>query len=139
GTVAGRAAAASAVCTTSAPGTYPVTVCLTAPASGATLKGVAPITATVTSVAGTAKSPGVQRAVFYLDNAYLLTDYSALPSTTPSTYTFSLKTTRWGDGVHTLGVETLMRDGFVSQRAAMAVSFNNGQSKPAPNTRHYTT
>jgi len=137
-TTAGRASAASSVCTSSGPGTYSVNVCLTQPDAGAKLTGVVDVTATVTAVAGTAKSPGVQRAVFYLDNAYLLTDYSAMPATTPSTYTFSLKTTRWADGVHTLAVETLMRDGWVSARAAMAINFANGQKRPPANTRAFT-
>jgi hypothetical protein len=134
----GSARAATTVCKTSGPGTYTVTVCLTAPAAGATLKGSVPVTATVTSAAGAVASPGVQRAVFYIDNAYLLTDYSPLPSTTPATYTFTVKTTRWADGPRTLAVETLMRDGYVSQRAAMLVNFSNGQRQPPANTRRFT-
>ena len=56
-------------------------------------------------------SPGVQRLIFFMDGAYLLTDYQ-------STYRFTLPTTRWKDGSHGLSVEALMRNGFMTRRAS---------------------
>ena len=90
---------AAPTCTTStAPAGYSVTVCISAPAGGATLSGSQTVTGTV-SVTGT--NPGVQRMVFYLDNIYLLTDYE-------SPYTFSISTQKWVDGSHVIGLETLI-------------------------------
>ena len=122
-------AEAAAVCNTSSPSsTYSVTICITSPASGASLKGDASIAATV-SVSGT--NPGVRRVVFYLNNNYLLTDYQ-------SNYGFVLPTTKWTDGNYTLAVEALMRDGFTSSQATESVTFNNGIKKPYKNTNTFT-
>jgi len=107
---------------------YQVTVCLTQPVNGATLTGVRTISATVT-VIGT--NPGVQRAIFYLDNQYLLIDYVAA-------YTFLLPTDRFVDGSHSLQVEALMRDGFTSPRTGLSLLFNNGVATPPTNPRTFT-
>src|ERR1041384_767464 len=93
---------------------YQVTICLTQPANGATLTGVKTVTATMT-VSGT--NPGVQRAIFYLDNQYLLIDFT-------SAYTFQLPTQRFVDGTHSLQVEALMRDGFTSARVTLSLIFS---------------
>jgi hypothetical protein len=123
------APASAGVCQTSnGPTGYQVTVCLTEPANGATLTGARTVTATVT-VSGTA--PGVQRAIFYLDNQYLLIDYAAA-------YTFVLPTNRFVDGTHSLQVEALMRDGFTSTRTSLNLIFNNGVTTPPTNTRTFT-
>jgi chitodextrinase len=116
-------------CSSSSPasGTYTVTICFSNPASGGILSGDTTVTATI-SVTGT--NPGTQRVVFYLDGIYLLTDYQ-------SAYTFTLPTTKWIDGSHTLSVEALMRDGFTSQRASLLVSFNNGITTPPVNTNQF--
>src|SRR5919108_534555 len=68
--------AAGNACRTSTPpsAAYSVTVCITAPADGATINGVRTVTATVT-VTGT--NPGVARLVFYLGGGYLLTEFQA--------------------------------------------------------------
>ena len=89
-------AAVTPTCASSTPGSaaYSVTVCLTNPADASTLTGNTTITATVSVSGGT--SPGIQRAVFYLDGAYLLTDYQ-------SAYTFILPTNRSVDGRSYLG------------------------------------
>ena len=84
-----------------------------------------PATVTV-SLAVTGSSPGIRRLVFYLDAQYLLTDYE-------SPYTFELRTDRFVDGSHTLAVEALMRDGFISQQALITLSFNNGVTQPPVN------
>jgi len=118
-------------CSTSGPagGAYTVTVCITAPASGATVIGSAiTVTATAT-VAGT--NPGTQRMVFTLNGSQLLTDFV-------SPYTWTLDTTRWGDGKYQLGASVLMRDTFVSSVATEFVTFSNGLRKPPPNNNTFT-
>ncbi len=117
-------------CSTSSPvsALYSVTVCITNPADGAVLTGNASVTATI-SVTGT--NPGVQKLLFYLGGQYLLTHY-----TTP--YTFTLPTTKFVDGSRLLEVEAIMRDGFISTRAAINVTFNNGITQPPVNTNTYT-
>jgi chitodextrinase len=92
------------------------------------LIGNNPVTA---SVALSNTAPRVQRMVFYLDGAYLLTDYQ-------STYRFTLPTWKWVDGDHTLSVEALMSTGFVTQRASLMVDFKNGVSSPPINPRQFT-
>jgi hypothetical protein len=123
-------AAAASGCASSSPATgeYTVTVCFTTPASGATLSGVANSTAVVT-VSGT--NPGVRRIVFYLNGAYLLTDYQ-------STYTFSLPTQRWVDGSYKLEVNALMRDGFHSTKAPLNVTFKNGVTSTPVNNNEFS-
>ncbi len=123
-------AATTPTCASSAPASaaYSVTVCFTDPANGSTLKGNTTITATVSVSGGT--SPGVQRVVFYLDGAYLLTDYQGA-------YTFILPTNRWVDGIHALGVEALMHDDFVTQQTSISTTFNNGVTSPPVNNNHF--
>ncbi len=115
---AGGAAAATSACTSSTPGSgsFTATLCLASPSSGATLIGNTTVSATLT-VSGI--SPGVQRLVFFIDGAYLLTDYQ-------STYKFTLPTKRWKDGSHSLAAEALMRNGFLTRRTTVSVKFKNG-------------
>ena len=108
-------------------GAYTATLCITSPTNGSTLSGDVTVTATV-SVTGT--NPGVQRMVFYLNGAYLLTDYQ-------STYTFILPTRNWVDGSYTLAASALMRDAFTTPRATISVNFNNGISSPPVNTNQF--
>ncbi len=109
-------------------GAYTVTLCFTSP-TGGSLKGNVTVTATA-SVTG--KNPGIQRMVFYLDNAYLLTDYQ-------SAYTFTLPTARWVDGTHAISVEALMRDGYTTaNRGSVTAIFVNGVSSPPVNTNSFT-
>jgi hypothetical protein len=121
--------ALAANCTASSPsgGSYTVTLCMTSPASGSTLIGDVTVTASVSLSAG---APQVQRMVFYLDGTYLLTDYQSI-------YTFTLPTTKWVDGAHTLSVEALMTTGFVTQRANLTVNFGNGITTPPVNTNQF--
>ena len=116
-------------CASSSPssGAYTVTLCFSDPLDGSTLVGDTAVTATI-NVSGT--SPGVQRVIFYLDGAYLLTDYQ-------SPYTFTLPTAKWVDGNHTLAVESLMRDGFIAQRASISENFNNNITSPPVNTNQF--
>ncbi len=72
----------------------------------------------------------MQRVVFYLNDAYLLTDYQ-------SPYTFTLPTGRWADGNYTLSVEALLRDGFISQRRETTVQFKNGIANPPGNNASF--
>jgi Big-like domain-containing protein/calcineurin-like phosphoesterase family protein/fibronectin type III domain protein len=116
-------------CAASSPGSgvYTVTVCITAPADGATVSGEVSVTATV-SVTGS--NPGIQKLLFYLGGEYLLTDYAAA-------YTFVIPTTKFVDGSRLLEVEAKMRDGFTSSRASIDTTFNNGITQPPTNTNNY--
>jgi chitodextrinase len=107
---------------------YTVTLCITSPDDGATLNGSASVSATVT-VNGV--SPGVRRLTFFLGGAYLLTDYEA-------PYRFDIPTTRFVDGPRTLEVEAWMRDGYVTERTAAALLFQNGVTQPPVNTNTFT-
>jgi len=120
--------AAGTNCVTSVPTTgTTVTICLTTPTDGSTVSADVPVTATATLSTG---APRVQRIVFYLDGAYLLTDYQ-------SPYNFTLPTRKWVDGAHTLAVEALMSTNFVTQRASVALNFNNGITTPPVNTNQF--
>jgi hypothetical protein len=126
---------AIANCVTSTPpsGAYSVTVCITNPADQSILSGDSTVTATAS--VSPAPPPGsanpVQRLVFYLGGADLLTDFS-------SPYAFTLPTTRWIDGNYALSVEADMRDGFVTSQTSVQVNFANGISTPPVNTRQFT-
>jgi chitodextrinase len=114
-------------CAISSSGSATITVCFSSPASDSTLKGDTAITATA-NVTGTSTS--VQRMTFYLDGAYLLSDYQ-------SPYTFTLPTTKWADGSHTLSAAIQMRDKSASQQASLSVNFANGISTPPANTDQF--
>jgi fibronectin type 3 domain-containing protein len=122
--------AIAAPCQSSAPpsGAYSVNVCFTSPSDGSTATGPVSVSATV-SVTGT--SPGVRRMTYFLGGTYLLTDYQ-----TP--YTFTIPSDRFVDGVKTLEVEAWMRDGFISQRASIDLTFANGVTTPPVNTNTFT-
>src|SRR6476660_5896930 len=124
--------AAGNACHTSGPSSvaYTVTVCITAPADGATISGVKNITATV-AVSPAGANPGVAKLIFFLGGAYLLTDFQ-----TP--FSFELPTTKWVDGNRLLEVEALMKDNFTSQRASISLTFNNGITQPPINNNHFT-
>jgi hypothetical protein len=116
-------------CVTSSPSpaTYTVKLCFTSPQNGSSLSGNAEVTVTATI---TPKTSGVQRMVYYLNGAYLLTDYQ-------SPYTFTLPTTHWVDGSYSLAVEALMRSGFTTQRANLTVNFANGIKTPPVNSNQF--
>ncbi|MCL4561491.1 MAG: DNRLRE domain-containing protein [Chloroflexi bacterium] len=118
-------------CATSTPssGTYSVTLCFTSPANGAVVSGAPQVTV---SVSTTGTSPGVQRIIFYLNGAYLLTDFQ-------SAYTFNLPTTKWQDGTYTLSATALMRDGYTTtQQPAISLTFSNGITSPPVNQNTFT-
>jgi hypothetical protein len=106
-----------------------VNICITSPANAASLTGNATVTATATITSGT--NPGVQRMIFNLGTGYLLTDFS-------SPYTFTLPTAKWADGSYMLYASALMRDGFATAQASIAVTFSNGNSTAPVNTNHFT-
>lgn len=119
------------MCASSSPpeGGYQIELCIVAPSPDTTLSGVRSVSALVTT---SGSAPGVRRVTFYLDGQYLLTDYEAQ-------YEFLLPTDRFVDGPHRLEAEALLRDDFVSNRAAIIVHFQNGvtdppESRPAPFT-----
>jgi hypothetical protein len=122
----------AAGCTTSGPisGAYTITVCITSPSDGVTVTGVQPVSATV-SITGSLPSGGLQWLAFFLDGQNLLIDY-----VTP--YSFSLPSDRFVDGDHLLSVEARTRDGFISQRASINLTFDNGVTQPPLNTNTFT-
>jgi fibronectin type 3 domain-containing protein len=120
----------TAACQSSGPAdnSYSVNLCFSSPADGSTATGSTSVSATAT-VVGT--SPGIRRMTFFLGGDYLLTDYQ-----TP--YTFTIPTDRFVDGTRTLEVEAWMRDGFISQRASVGLTFANGVVTPPVNTNTFT-
>jgi Bacterial Ig domain/Calcineurin-like phosphoesterase len=123
-----QAGAGGTPCQASSPpdSSYTVTVCITQPVDGSVLSGTVQVSADATST-----GVGIQRVRFYLDGLYLLLDYEA-------PYTFQLPTAKFVDGAHVLSVETLNRDGFVSQQASVNVTFQNGVTTPPVNGNHFT-
>jgi PKD repeat protein len=128
-------AASGCVVTTGSTG-YTVTVCLTAPADGAALSGNATVTATAT-VSGGTSTLRISGVTFCLDaancnsggSAYVLKDFAADAG---GVFTFTLDTTLYADRTATLYAYAEMNDGLVSQPVSQAVTFQNGQSAPAP-------
>jgi len=108
-------------------GSYTVTVCLMNPANGGLLSGDQTVTAMV-SVSGT--NPGVQRVVFTLNGAYVLTDYG-------SPFSFTLSTVKWVDATYQLSAYALMRDGYASPQGFISVTFNNGITTPPLNNNQF--
>lgn len=124
--------AASNACVTSSPtpATFTVKLCFTSPQDNAQLTGDVTVTVTATI---TGKTSGLQRMTFYLNGAYLLTDYQ-------SPYTFTLPTTHWVDGSYTLSVEALTHGTFTTQRANLALNFANGiETAPVNNNQFHVT
>ena len=114
-------AAADAACATSGPGVYTVTLCLTQPADGSIMTGLAPVGASVTV---TGADPGTARLLFELDGVYLLTEFEA-------PHFFELPTYTFPNGVHTLSVAATMRDSFVTAPTQVSVTFSNAGEPPA--------
>jgi hypothetical protein len=121
--------AANSACSSSSPSSnaYTVTICFTNPGNSATLSGNVTITATGSL---TSSITGIQRMLFTLNGAYLLTDYS-------NPYSFTLPTANWVDGSYTLAVQAMLRDSFMSQPATLTVKFSNGVSTPPVNQNHF--
>ena len=118
-------------CATSTPtsGTYTVTLCFTSPATGSTITGAVAVNV---SISTTGTSPGVQRLIFYINGAYLLTDFQ-------SPYSFSLPSAKWQDGLYSVQVQALMRDGYTTtQEPSLSLNFNNGNKRPPVNHNTFT-
>jgi hypothetical protein len=116
-------AQASACQSSSNSGVYTVTVCITEPAIGATITGMQTVNATI-DVIGT--DPGMTELRFYLRDSSEIED--GIPP-----YTFVLPSTYYVDGLYSLAVEAVMKDGFVSSRANVSVRFQNGISSSPVN------
>lgn len=125
----GRAQAAAIGCATStAPsGSYHVTICITGPANGSTLKGNVWVT---TSVSISGASSGVKHMIFELNSTYVLTDYT-------SPFTFVFPTQKWKDGSYTLSASAVMPT-FTAAKANISVKFNNGNASTPVNSGHFT-
>ncbi len=116
-------------CASSGPdtGVYTAKICFTKLSNGSKLAGDVKVSAKIETTGAPAS---VRRTIFYLDGEYLLTSYY-------SPYEFTLPTEKWMDGSHTLSVEAMMRDSFVTQRASLTVSFTNGTISPPVNTHTF--
>ncbi len=101
---------------TPASGGYTADVCLSFFSDGQQVRGDVEIEAKVEITGSPAK---VQKTIFYLDGTYLLTAFD-------SPYKFILPTAKFLDGSHTLSVEAVMRDQFVTSQAEASTVFNNG-------------
>src|SRR3954470_7300159 len=125
-----RGQARAAVGQSSAPvgGGYTVNICFSTPSDGSTAVGATDVTATAT-VTGT--SPGIRRFAYYVDGQELLVDYQP-------PYTFKLPSQKFVDGVKTISVEAWMRDGFITDRAAISLNFVNGNQSPPGDTNSLT-
>jgi chitodextrinase len=123
-------ASAAATCAASHPSNnaYTVTLCITAPAAGATITGSTTVTSTI-SVSGT--NPGVRELVFTLNSGKLLWDFQ-------SPYSWALDSTRWVDGTYALHVSAIMRDGFTTPNTSENLTFSNGISTPPVNSSSFT-
>jgi hypothetical protein len=105
-------------------GKYNINLCLSDPLDGATLSGDVTVTATLKLTGPSSEAlpdsaqGGIQRVVFYLDGNYLLSDFQ-------SPYTFTLPSSKWANGSHTLAIEAQMRDSYVSPQASLTLNFNN--------------
>ena len=132
GLARGATDATAAACQASSPpsGAYTVQVCFVDPAGGDTLTGIENVDVAITVTGSNPSS--VQRVRFYLDGEYVLTDYNA-------GYAFKLPTAHWVDGLRTLQVEAVMRDGYTtSPRASIPVTFDNGVTTPPVNTNQFS-
>lgn len=108
---------------------YTVSVCLVRPPDNTSVQGVVSVGATVNVVGD---SPRVQKLIFYLDDEYLITDYSA-------PYMFDLPSDHFPDGTHSLSVQAYMRDDFLTDlHPSITLSFRNGVTTPPINTRQFT-
>jgi hypothetical protein len=110
-----------------ASGGYTAKVCLSYSSDGQQIRGDVGIEAKVEITGNPAK---IQRAVFYLDGTYLLTAFD-------SPYKFILPTAKLLDGSHTLSVEAIMRDQYVTPRAEVSTVFNNGVTSLPVNNKTF--
>jgi hypothetical protein len=112
-------------CLTQEPGgrAYRVVLCIAKPVGGASVSGAVAVSASVT-VEGALL--GVRSVVFYLDDAYLLTDFEA-------PYEFVLPSDRFVDGPHALALEATLRDDLVTDRTSISLTFSNGITAPPQN------
>ncbi|MFL5736272.1 MAG: fibronectin type III domain-containing protein [Actinomycetota bacterium] len=119
--------------------TYKVTICIKAPAPGASISGDVPISATVT-VTGT--NPGVDSVVFRLKGqgqpglgVYALVDQTGGGTPDAATFGFTLPSYRWPDAQRTLIARATMLDGYTTNPGANLnlIFANNGATPWTPN------
>lgn len=126
-TLGSETASAAACETSSAPGGYSVTVCLTSHTDDDELTGAENVTATVTVSPVTAAV--VDRVLFFFRDAYLLSDHDPA-------YQMIFRTDRLPDGPGRLEVRADMTDGFESSRSDVPVTLFNPTPRP-PNTQQF--
>jgi len=117
------ATAATGTCGRStSPAGYTVTLCITAPASGATVSGQVAVTATI-QIGGTA--PAVNGITYSLDGKYVLFDPQAL-------YVFTIHTYLYAVGAHTLSGSVAFSGGFNSTPVKVPLTFLASAAPPPP-------
>ncbi len=126
------AVVAAGACSTSGltSGAYTITICITSPASGATLTAPATVNASTTltvSPSYTGTVPFIQRVIYTLDNNYLLSSFSSPP------WAFTLPIGFFANGSHTLAAQVALSDGFTSTSASIGLTFKNSVT-PTPTT-----
>jgi hypothetical protein len=125
--VPGMAQAAS-VCNTSSVPSGSIELCIDNPADGTVVAGLATVDASITL---SGFPPHVNKLQFYLDNNYLLTDFTA-------PYHFEVPSDKFVDGTYNLSVEAVLGDGTVTQRTVINLTFSNGVTVPPVNTNSFT-
>ncbi|MDX6644585.1 MAG: large repetitive protein [Miltoncostaeaceae bacterium] len=119
------------VCTTSAAptGVYSVTVCITSPVADSRLRGPALVAGTVATQGA---APSIQRAVFTVDDEYVLSDFAAVPAIVPRTYGFTLDPGRFATGRHEIGMQAVMTDDFSPPPTMLGARISSSQPPTPP-------
>lgn len=120
--------AAPPSCSDSQSTSYKIHLCITQPEEGAIITGVQQVEPTITV---TGVHPGIRRVVYYLNDEYLLTAYSA-------PYRFELPSSHYVDGSYRLSADVLMRDDFTTSRTTTQLQFQNGVTTPPVNNNTFT-
>ncbi len=103
-------------------------ICFVSPDDDANLTGDIPV-ALSTNLPN--ENSDIQSIVFYLNDSYLLTDYS-------SVYSFTLPTEKWADGSYILVAAAQLRTSNTTIKTHITVKFSNGNVAAPLNPNHFT-
>ena len=118
--------AQSSSCTTSSPvsGAYSITLCITAPADGATIVDLNTVTTSITWTGS--PHPVVNKMIFFLGSEYVATAFQP-------PFTFTLPSKYFVDGTRNLSVTATLSDSFVTDPSAISLTLNNGTTQTPTN------